>query len=178
MRSGRNHGERSRRSPARRRDRRGSGTTIGAQDAIGRRTVVAAPGSRLFASGSVAVVGIRSGAAPVLPVRGDGFVDQAAELDRLLHAVVELEAQGRGEPGLEPRRDPRLEEARRVMQPLQGELLLGLGPHDRHEDRGLPQVAGDLDAQHGDRAHAGSATSKRIAVATTSRIASAMRRLR
>ena len=33
--------------------------------------------------------------------------------------------------------------------------LLGLGPHDRDEDGGVAEVAGDLDAEHGDRAGRG-----------------------
>ena len=69
-------------------------------------------------------------------VRGDGLVDQTRQLDRFLDAVVVFEAQDRRESRLQPRRHAGLEEARRVDQAPERLLPLGLGPHDRHKDRG------------------------------------------
>src|SRR5579871_5627099 len=69
-----------------------------------------------------------------LPGRGglaQGFVNQACDLDTLLHALVEHELHDRREAGFQARRQLRLHEPRRAAQPVQGQLLLLGCTHDR-----------------------------------------------
>ena len=87
-------------------------------------------------------------------VRSDGLFDHTRQLDRFLDAVVVLEAQDRRETRLQPRGHASLQEARRVDEPAESLLPLGLGPHDRDKHRGAAQVARDLDLKHRDRADA------------------------
>ena len=87
-----------------------------------------------------------------LEIGSNSLGDQAAHLDRFLHAVVELEPEHRRETSLQASRNLGLKEARGMLQSAQGETLLRLVSHHRDVDRRLAQVRGDLDPQDGDRA--------------------------